>query len=276
MPFTLIKGTFRPDLGRPDGDSVRFVPDDPNPIMRLRQPGRPPKINQSNGSIQLRYEAIDTMESAALDPFSSDATASNLALIDADGGRGFILSRQLDPGGRPICFVYTGDPSVADGSDVFLSADGTPHASLPTLGLTETVNVKQLATGHAYPLFYDTLFDDLRAACTEVSNTAKSAGLNVWSADQTNSGTTWTGDENTLQPIFPKLWRRIDKYVRDDTFFDKDKPFANLKPWMEQQRDERVSIPSQGIFTGFDDIVETTDTTVKLKHEPHEMVVISL
>ena len=61
MPFTLIKGSFEPNLGRPDGDSIRFVADDTTPIFRLRRRGRPPKINQSNGSIQLRYEGIDTI-----------------------------------------------------------------------------------------------------------------------------------------------------------------------------------------------------------------------
>ena len=28
MPFTLIQGTFQPDTGRPDGDTVSFAPDD--------------------------------------------------------------------------------------------------------------------------------------------------------------------------------------------------------------------------------------------------------
>ena len=56
MPFTLIKGTFEPSFGIPDGDSIRFVPDDPSPIFRLRRRGFAPKLNQKNGSIQLRYE----------------------------------------------------------------------------------------------------------------------------------------------------------------------------------------------------------------------------
>ena len=266
MPFTLIKGEFKPEFGRPDGDSLRFVPDDPTPIFSLRRPGREPKINANNGSIQLRYEAIDTMESSALRPFSSDATDSNIALATAGGGRGFICSRQLDPHGRPVVFVFAGDSPHADGADdVFLDTDD----------IMKSVNVAQLERGHAYPLYYDTLFDDLRERCTEVVLDAKADQRGVWAADKTIDGAAWTGDPDTLPPILPKLWRRIDDYVRDDTFFDPAQPMANLKAWIAHEEDERVSIPSQGIFTGFDNVVGVTGDTVKLLHEPHELVVIS-
>lgn len=266
MPFTIIKGKFEPSFGRPDGDSLRFVPDDPSPIFKLRRRGRAPKINGTNGSIQLRYEAIDTMESSALKPFSSDATASNLELAGENGGRGYICSNQLGPNGRPIAFVFSGDSPRDDGDNtVFLGPDD----------IVESINVKQLERGHAYPLFYDTLFDDLRERCAQVSNTAKASNLGVWAADKTNTGAVWTGDVDTLAPIYPKLWRRIDKFVEDDTFFDPDKPFANLTDWIDQQSDERISVPSQGIFTGFDNVIETTDDSVKMKFEPHELVVVS-
>lgn len=268
MPFTLIKGTFEPSFGRPDGDSLRFVPDDPSPIFRLRRRGRAPKVNPTNGSIQLRYEAIDTMESSALEPFASDATASNLNLAGTNGGaqnaRGHIFSSQLGPNGRPIAFVFAGDSPLDDGADVFLDADA----------IMESINVKQLALGHAYPLFYDTLFDDLRERCAEVSNEAKTSGLGVWSADRTNTGVTWTGDADTLAPIFPKLWRRIDKFVKDETYFDEDRPFANLLEWIDRGG-ERISIPSQGLFTGFDNVLSATDTEVRMTVEPHKIVVIS-
>lgn len=266
MPFTLIKGKFEPTFGRPDGDSLRFVPDDPSPIFKLFRRGRAPKINSTNGSVQLRYEAIDTMESSALEPFSSDATKSNLDLANASGGRGYICSNQLGPNGRPIAFVFTGDTTIDDGDD---------NVFLDTNAIRDSINVQQLASGHAYPLFYDTLFDDLREHCAEVSNTAKSSNLGVWAADKTNTGAAWTGNVDTLPPIFPKLWRRIDKFVGDDTFFDPARPFANLTDWIDQQSDERISIPTQGIFTGFDNVIETTDTTVKMKFEPHELVVVS-
>jgi len=139
----------------------------------------------------------------------------------------------------------------------------------------ESINVQQLENGHAYPLFYDTLFDDLRERCIEVSNKAKVGGMGVWSADRSTLGADWTGHPDSMAPIFPKLWRRIDAFVRDDTFFDPDRPFANLKEWIEHEKEERVSIPSQGVFTGFDNVIEKGDNTVKMTVEPHELVVIS-
>ncbi len=269
MPFKLIKGTFRPGLGRPDGDSIRFIPDDPNHISHLRQQGRPAKVNLRNGSVQLRYEGIDTMESGALQPFSSDATTSNLRLCgvtnDVQEARGHILSNQLGPHGRPIAFVFAGDTSEADGATVFVRPND----------VLASVNVKQLERGHAYPLFYDTLFDDLRCRCAAVSLLAKEKGRGVWHKDVTTSGALWTGDVKTLLPIFPKLWRRIDKYVKDDTYFDPQYPFENLKPWIKQQRDERVSIPTRNIFTGFDDVVRVEGDRVSMSVEPHELVVTS-
>lgn len=266
MPFTLIKGEFKPEFGRPDGDSLRFVPDDPSPIFRQRRSNRGPKINSTNGSIQLRYEGIDTMESSALEPFSSDATESNLELAMKDGGRGYICSRQLGPNGRPIAFVFSGDTPNADGADdVFLNPDD----------IMESVNIAQFARGHAYPLFYDTLFDDLRERCIEVVLSAKADGEGVWFADKTLSGASWTGNSDTMEPIYPKLWRRIDKFAMDDTFFDPAHPLADLKDWIEHEESERVSIPSKGIYTGFDDILEVTDDTVKMLYEPHEVVVVS-
>lgn len=267
MPFRLIKGTFQPSFGRPDGDSLRFVPDDPTPIFHLTRRGSAPKINQNNGSIQLRYESIDTMESSA-GAFATEATQSNLDLAGTDGGtvasRGYICSTQLGPNGRPIAFIFAGDTDHQDGVEVYLS----PEDIMPS------INIQQFERGLAYPLFYDTLFDDLRERCSEVSLRAKKNGLGLWKFDATNNGAEWTGDVDTLAPIFPKLWRRIDKYVKDETLFDAEKPFSNLKDYIERTK-ERIAIPSEGRFTGFDNVVETTESTVRLTIDPHDLVVIS-
>lgn len=269
MPFTLIKGTLNPSLGRPDGDSLRFVPDNPEPIFRLRRRRFSPKINENNGSIQLRYEGIDTMESAADKAFSLPATNSNLELANPEDpgspSRGYIYSNQIGPNGRPIVFVYSGNIDAEDGSDVFLSEED----------IMQSINVQQLQRGHAYPLFYDTLFDDLRLRMRDVSLKAKSDGEGLWPADKTNDAVTWPGSLDTLPPIFPKLWRRIQGFRKDETLFDPDKPFANFTEWMEIEKPERVAISKGDKFTGFDDLVEVTDDTVKLTVDPHDMVIVS-
>ena len=272
MALTLIKGIITPQHGRPDGDSIRFVPQNPDLIFTLRRRGRPPKINQNNGSIQLRFEGIDTMESSALQPFSSDATKANLDFCGTNNGEnespGYVLTNQLGPNGRPICFIFAGEIDEDDGSQIFLDTD---H-------LINSVNYKMIEAGHAYPLFYDTLFNDLREKFSAEIVQARNNGENVWHADTSNSGTHWPGGDNpvgNITPIFPKLWRRIQKYTKDEDYFDINRPFKNLKKYIELEAPERVLILSEGKITGFDNVISTTDDTVTLDVAPEDMVVIS-
>ncbi|MFN3225409.1 MAG: hypothetical protein ACE360_04065 [Hyphomicrobiales bacterium] len=226
-------------------------------------------MNPSNKSIQLRYEGIDAMEKRALTPYSSNATAANLELTNTSGGttssRGYIYTNQLGPRGRPIAFVFAGDTDQADGSEIFVPAET----------MLNSVNAALLAEGHAYPLFYDTLYDDIREALSELALNARGRRQNVWSADQTNSGFEWTGDVSTLPPVFPKLWRRIDDFIGDETFFDENRPMAGLKAWIEMMKPERVSVPSQGLFTGFDNLIEVTEDRVQMIVEPEKVVISS-
>lgn len=271
MPFTLIKGEFVPEAGRPDGDSMRFRPENPTPLFMLKRRGHAPKINQNNGTIQLRFEGIDTMESKAADPFSSDATKSNLELCGVPDGTGispgYILTNQIGPNGRPIAFIYTGNPTEADGSSIYLEAER----------LKQSINYKQLALGHAYPLFYDTLFFSLRQELSEAVIEARTSKKNVWNADITNSGASYSGPKSLLSmlPIFPKLWRRLEKYSRDSDTLNP----ANLdefKEYMESIREERIFILSESKSTGFDDIIQVSGNTVKLLYLPEDIVVVSI
>ena len=270
MPFTLIKGEFVPEAGRPDGDSMRFRPADPNPLFLLRRRGAAPKVNQNNGTIQLRFEGIDTMESKALEPFSSDATKSNLALCGIPSGSGtapgYILTNQIGPNGRPISFVFAGQTDEADGASVFLDENK----------IEESVNFKQLSLGHAYPLFYDTLFSDLRSKLTGEVEKARAGNLGVWRADETNTGAQYSGalSLEKMNPIFPKLWRRLDNYSRDrDTM--NNESLGEFREYLESIREERVFILSEARSTGFDDIVIIEGNVVKLAYEPEDIVVMS-
>ena len=272
MPFTTITGTFIPSAGRPDGDSIRFRPDNPDPIFRLRRRGRGPKINRQNQTIQLRFEGIDTMESSAAEPFSSDATASNLDLCgvpDGSDGRGYILSNQLGPNGRPISFVFQGEPpdGQADGSDVFLDAEQ----------MESSVNFQQIRRGHAYPLFYDTLFADLRMALTDAVLTARQAGLGIWASDGTNTGVRFAGRSSlgTMPPVFPKLWRRLDKYSRDQDIQEPDR-LDEFLDFLVDGRDERVFVVSRALSTGFDNVLEVQGDKIKMTVQPEDLVVVSV
>lgn len=270
MAFLLLKGRFSPKLGTPDGDSMRFIPNDPSPLLNLRRRGPPPKINPENGSVQLRYEGIDTLEKRAIAPFSSDATLSNFELTNTSGGTvealGYICTNQLDPNGRPVCFAFAGEAEDADGTEVFLSADD----------ISTSINAAQMARGHAYPLFYDTLFNDLRERLRSIALQARASQKGVWTADATASGFEWNANLSVIPPIFPKLWRRLDTYSRDETFFDPGNPTANFKAYVEAQGEERVLIVSENRFTGFDDLIEVSDNSIRLLSDPADMVVISV
>lgn len=267
MSFWLLKGRFAPQLGQPDGDSVRFIPDDPAPLFRLRRRGSAPGINTANGSVQLRYEGIDCLEKAAIQPYSSDATASNLGLVapPQSDARGYICTNQLDPHGRPVCFVFSGDTQEADGAEVRLNP-----ADIAT-----SVNAIQLDRGHAYPLFYDTLYADLRLHLAAVCTGARQAGAGIWSADATTAGFAWNDNLAALPPIFPKLWRRIDTYRHSETFFDPNRPASNLQTYIASLGEERVLIVSQSRFTGFDDLVDVQGSSIRLLADPADMVVVS-
>ena len=98
MPFVMIKGTFFPGVGIPDGDSVRFAADDISLWDRLDghidDPG-------TNDTVQLRFEGIDSIEKTAIQPLATESRDSMLDLIGASNlqetPRGYVLSRSADP-----------------------------------------------------------------------------------------------------------------------------------------------------------------------------------
>lgn len=146
MPFKLIRGTFHVTNYSPDGDSIRFGPDDLGLLASLSGP--PASVN-SRRHVQLRIEAIDSLEThysaagggtyhqpleLALDAAEGliDFAAITNVVWDSghrsvvsadDGTRGYIASRSVEKNRRPVAFVFAGDPPEADGADIFLGVD---------------------------------------------------------------------------------------------------------------------------------------------------------
>ena len=179
MPFVLIKGTFFPGVGIPDGDSVRFAADDISLWDRLDgfidDPG-------TNDTLQLRFEGIDSIEKAAIQPLATQSRDSMLFHIGAsslqDTPRGYVLSRSVDANGRPIAFAFAGDTTDADGSDIFLDR----------ARLLDSVNFGQVRSGFAYPLYYNTLFRSLRETFNEALAAARADNVGYWPSDRTMTG----------------------------------------------------------------------------------------
>jgi hypothetical protein len=123
--------------------------------------------------------------------------------VERDGTPGFILSRALEAHGRPVAFVFDGEPPQPDGAEIVLK---------PAL-LRKSVNFKSMVAGHAYPLYYDTLFVDLRDAFTAAAATARDKKLGIWADGRSASGIA-ISDQATLERdavVFPKLFPAADR-----------------------------------------------------------------
>lgn len=208
MPFILIKGMFFPSVGEPDGDSVRFAADDISLWDRLDgrvdDPG-------TKDTLQLRFEGIDAIEKKAIQPLATQALNSMLELIGSSPNtkqeaRGYILSRAAEGNGRPVAFAFAGNAPEADGAEVFLDAKR----------LEDSVNYQQVKAGFAYPLYYNTLFRELREKLNEAVEHARSLKLGYWKTDATLTGVTINSRAqlSSIPPIWPKLWRRLDEFLR--------------------------------------------------------------
>lgn len=267
MPFTLIKGTFIPAAGIPDGDTVRFQVNNPVLLDRLTVTGLPLDLNQKNNTVSLRYEGIDAPERGAREPFACDATARNINLLGLnnvyDAGPGYILARQLGPWGRPISFVFAGETEEADGSSVYLETDR----------MRESVNFQLIKAGVVYPLFYDTLFVDLRTTLAEATVAAREEDLGLWPRDRTREGVTFStaGSLPLISPIFPKIWRRLKKYTERDDFTEGENALDGFVDFLRRQSDRLRVIP-EARSTGLDNIVEADGNEVRMGFNPENLV----
>lgn len=262
MGFILIKGTFHLSAGVPDGDSVRFMADDDRLFDRLS--GRRVEF-KTDGTVQLRYEGIDTIEKAAIQPLSGDSRDANFAFLReradqfAETPRGFILTRQTDANRRPVSFAFSGDLDTADGSEVFLDGALTQ----------QSVNYKMVASGFAYTMFYETLFMEIRQVLSAAFVAARTAQLVLHLNDATTTGVLIRQRDElaTIPPIFPKLWRRLEEYFRNHS------SLAGFKEWLALRDSEKLStLSDQRTSISFDNVVDVQGDTVRLLYTAEDMV----
>ena len=293
MPFTVICGTFHlvgkgsngKDSGfSPDGDSIQFKPAEPGLLDRLERNGSSHRLT-SIGSTQLRFEGIDALElhyershqPRPLADQGRDALTGALDLnpvpyrpphgirvqppCERDKTPGFILSRALEAHGRPVAFAFKGQPPKPDGSEVFLK----------TGLLRRSLNYKALASGHAYPLYYDTLFADLRAALTAAASSAREADKGIWAHDVSTKGLVISTQADLERDgvVFPKLFRRLTEYLKDNP----NDP-AGFPGWLDGKREQMLDTTTDN-FTHLDDVIETKANKVKMLRRPEELVFVS-
>ena len=293
MPFHVIKGTMHlvgktkngnPSGFEPDGDSIQFKPHDLKKLdllQRLKSPYKPSSIK----SVNLRLEGIDATELHVAgskrqpSPFGENARDFLTGLFGMnpvtyatpngikvkppanDGKDAYILSRALDVHGRPVSFLFVGKTSETDGKQV----------KLDTTRLKKSVNYKLIAEGHAYPLFYDTLFFDLRNALAAASDKARKANKNIWKRNVLKAfSVSSTVDAEAAQLLYPKLFRRLVDYFKNHSNLN------NFVSWMNanHQNDELWTLSDLN-HTHLDNVLKVTATTISLTTQPSKIVFVS-
>ena len=198
-----------------------------------------------------------------MNPVNYGPSGTTVAPPANDGQEGYILSRTLEFHGRPVSFVFLGtNPPKPDGQQAFLTA----------ALLRQSLNHQLIRQGHCYPLFYDTLFAELRRELTVASEQARQAGLGVWASDPTVLAPVTTIDDiETKHTVYPKLFRRLADYFREGNIGVDDLP-----DWMEQQgeNDEVWVLPEMN-RTHFDNVIDIQPGGIALKHQPKDLVFVS-
>jgi endonuclease YncB( thermonuclease family) len=243
---------------QPDGDSMRFVADDPSLFATLQ---RGYKIRRStrDGSVQLRLEGIDAPElhyGSAAQPDGDTARdwllgqvgftdpvyktgSTTVTSASPDSVAAVIYTKASDPNGRPISYLQVGG--------THLPKDGA-WTHVTTTVLDRTVNAHALKTGIAYPTFYSSTPAPHVTHLRSLAATARDDKAGVWAVDQT--ALFQLVDQDSIGPqgqlILPKLFRRATDYLKDvATGFH-----GNLTDWLKanntgsRQEDDTVILPA--------------------------------
>lgn len=308
MAYTLIDGTFvifydgvaSSGQPKPDGDTIKFIPRNPNTLGKLKRvPGTCIDLG-ADWKINVRFEAIDTLElHYAVDGgdyrqeldlaerarnrmlellgfghpqfIRPDVDAcpiedsSAFAAIDPPVKQvaGYILSRDADTFGRVISFVFPGTPSETDGSEVHVDE---------ARALT-SVNATLLREGLAYPTLYTSMPPDLRPVFANIAREARNQNSGVWAtATMTPTNPATVNDICNLQGlvIWPKLFRRLVKY-----FASGYGDLSEFETWLRAdplQRDDKMLLPN-GDWGNMHDMVEVQGSELQTVFQPEDVVI---
>ena len=282
MPFLVIGGEYRIVGAQPDGDSVRFYPDDPS---QWDDVGGPYAVQRNaTGGAQLRLDAIDALEThysvpgsmvhqpVALGHAARDELLTWLGFTSVSRGndetvtastpaavRGYVLTRSADKYGRCISFAGRGDVPAPSGGQAYVD----------TALLQQCANYHLLQQGLVYPTYYRKLFPDLRAAFTAAVNQARPT-RGIWPGDLDQRGLTVSSLDQVQDDaiILPKLFRRLTTYLGLN---DGSASMAGFLPYLDQQADMVYVMPDLH-YTGLSTLIEVSDQTVRLTVAPELLI----
>lgn len=245
--YRVIRGRFVIIGKAPDGDSVRFIADQPALFRPLHRADRIRLAR--DGSVQLRFEAVDAPElhyGKAAQPLGAEARDDLLTWIGFDLNRieydanpsqpglirsadpsslpGAILTQAAEANGRPISYVLVNEATAG------LQEGDWIHVGDELL--RQTLNWRLLEAGMAYYTTYTSTPLTHREWLQDVARRArndKKAG--VWALDSTSSFELETQDSIGPggQLILPKLFRRCTDYLKS---VEQDGFRGNLEDWL--------------------------------------------
>ncbi|MBL8685332.1 MAG: thermonuclease family protein [Myxococcales bacterium] len=243
MSMRIIQGTVVIVGKNPDGDSIRFQPDDPSLFDDLYR-RHLMKFTRQDGSIQLRLEGIDTPEThygSNSQPYGAiardallellgyrlgDIQFANSGVVTDDGDqevRVTIATSGADANGRPISLLYKqNDAPAASGTDLIVTPAHTDAS----------MNLAMLRAGHAYPGLYTSMSLPLRKHFRAAAKAARAAARGLWPTDSTEEFPLRSHAD--IEPpsgalIMPKLFRRSVDFIKAVMGgFD-----GNLSDWLE-------------------------------------------
>jgi endonuclease YncB( thermonuclease family) len=212
----------------PDGDSVRFIADNPSHYDQLQRADRI-RPSKHDGSVQLRFEGVDAPElhygtdAQPLGDTARDALLGWIGFTDINfdpnsktrvrratpsSVRAAILTQMAEVNGRPVAYVL-----VDAGGN--LPADGA-WVNVDEALLDQTLNMRQLSEGQAYYTVYTSTPVNHRRLFQTVAGDARTKELGVWGQDSTADVV--LVDQSSIGPggqlILPKLFRRCTDYLK--------------------------------------------------------------
>jgi hypothetical protein len=295
MTYTLLRGAFvirYADLPRqgpePDGDTVKFLPDQPALVEALPlTSGRPANLGERGVSVRL--EAVDALEThfAGVHQELAGANAARDVLLatlgftgisyfpsapnrvesaDQDSIRGHVLSNGVDANGRVIGFVYAGEAALPDGTEVFVEE--------PLV--EQSVNATLLRDGLVYAAYYGSLPATLRIHLADISRRARLDPNpdGIWPrATADPNGPAEVVDLAGLQQlvIWPKLFRRLVSYLAEGT-----PSLDGFDRWLRADpinRDDSLFRLDRLEFANLHDVVSASGSSIALTAWPEDFIV---
>ncbi len=291
--FLAISGNFKLVGYEPDGDSVRFIADNPARWNMLRNHFRI-QPSKTDGSVQLRFEGIDATElhyGGQAQPLAQEARDRLLSLLgftkvsyepltakakastpQAVSTRVKASTPMAEINGRPVSYVLVG----ADAKGL---QDGQ-WTNMTDALLRRTLNAQMLADGTVYVTLYTSSPAQHQRILRQIARDVRAAAQGIWAHDSTPQFD--LVDQSSISPpdgavILPKLFRRATDYLKDLT----TKGFSgNLADWIRSvsasgTRNENDKVLVYGSLTvHLADLLEQRNKAVAFLVDPIEITFV--